>query len=76
VEKVKRIVIKKGLIVVLLLVSSWIIWNRWLLELTYPDDIRGWRTLPRQVSLPRVATDSLQNTVLPVSIETILDLVL
>jgi len=32
--------------------------------------------LPRQVSLPRVELDSLQNTVLLVSLETISDLVL
>jgi len=31
--------------------------------------------LPRQVSLPRVDLDSLQNTVLSVSVETISDLV-
>jgi len=59
VEKVKEIVTKKGLIVELVLVSSRIIWNRWLLEPTYPDNIRGWRTLPRQVSVPRVVLDSL-----------------
>jgi len=75
VEKVRKTVVKKELIVVLVLVSSWITWNRWLLELTYPDNIRGWRTLPRQVSLPRVVLDSLQNTVLLVSLETISDLV-
>ena len=74
--KVKVIEIKKGLAEEFLIVFYWITWNRWLLELTHPDDIQGWRTLPRQVSLPRVDLDSLQNTVLSVSIETISDPVL
>ena len=76
VDKVKRTVVATRLVVEIFRVFLWIILIRWLLELTYPDNIRGWRTLPRQVSLPRVVLDSFQNTVLPVSLETISDLVL
>jgi len=59
VYKVKVTVVKKELVARICLVFPWITLFRWLFELTYPDDIRGWRTLPRQVSLPRVDLDSL-----------------
>jgi len=47
VDKVKEIVVKKRLVVEISCVLLWIIWIRWLLELTYPDNVQGWRTLLR-----------------------------
>jgi len=44
VDKVRKTVVKIRLPEEICLVFLWIIWNRWLLELTYPDNIRGWRT--------------------------------
>jgi len=43
-DKVERTVIEKRLAVEIARVFLWIILIRWLLELTYPDNIRGWRT--------------------------------
>jgi len=54
VDKVERTVIEKRLVVEIARVFLWIIWNRWLLELTHLDNIHGWRTSLRQDSFPRL----------------------
>jgi len=44
VDKVKEFIVKKSFVVAIALVFAWIYRIRWLFELTYPDNIHGWRT--------------------------------